>query len=207
MQKRKRIAWPLAGVALAGWMLYHRWQETFHTVRVESVVLDNVEGTPRQGKRVRVQSVFNAPPDVIWAKVTQPALLTYVASPLITFEQRDGAPLPKMWHEGDVLHANLLGLGCIPLGPHTIHIERIDAARREIQSRENGRIAEIWWHFISVADYAGGRTLYTDEIDIYAGPLTDIVAGFARFFYCYRQTRWRDVVQGAIPDDGIVSTV
>ena len=142
-----------------------------------------------------MQSVFDAPPDAVWAKVTTPALLTYVTHPVLGFQRQDGEPRPEIWAEGDALHLNLLGLGCIPLGPHTIHAEHIDAERREIRSRESGRMAEIWLHYIAVDDYPGGRTLYTDEIDIYAGPLTGVVAAFARFFYRYRQTRWQTVIR------------
>lgn len=57
-------------------------------------------------------------------------------------------------------------------------------------------MAQIWLHFIAITEHPGGRTLYTDEIDIYAGPLTCAVVAFARFFYRYRQTRWRMVVKG-----------
>ena len=185
-------------VILAAWLLYRRWQRSFHAVETEDVVVNDRTGTPRQGKRVRVQSVFDAPPDVVWAEVTKPALLAYVTSPLLTFKRQGGAPLPDLWHEGDSIHFNLFGLGFIPLGPHTVNIERIDVAAREIQSRESGRMAEVWWHYVAVEDYPGARTLYTDEIDIYAGPLTGVVASFARFFYRYRQTRWRSVVRGQV---------
>ncbi len=155
-------------------------------------------GTPRQGKRVRVQSIFDVPPEAVWPEVTKPALLTYVTYPLLTFKHQGGAPLPEMWHEGDSLCFDLFGLGFIPLGPHTINVERVDAATRAIQSRESGQMAEVWWHYIAVEDYPEGRTLYTDEIDIYAGAMTEVVACFARFFYEYRQTRWRRVLSGQV---------
>jgi hypothetical protein len=54
-------------------------------------------------------------------------------------------------------------------------------------------MAKIWRHTITLNDAPGGRTRYTDIIDIYAGPLTGAVAAFARVFYRYRQTRWRAV--------------
>jgi ligand-binding SRPBCC domain-containing protein len=195
MKRSGRTVATLTSLALAAWLLDRLWDRAFVVVETVPVKLTDTEGRLRPGKRVRVQSVFDAPPDAVWAKVTRPALLTYVTHPLLNFKQQNGEPLPEIWHEGDSLQVNLTGLGCIPLGPHTIRAERIDAERREIQSRESGRMAEIWWHFISVSDHSDGRTLYTDEIDIYAGPLTGVVAAFARFFYRYRQTRWQTVIR------------
>ena len=40
-------------------------------------------------------------------------------------------------------------------------------------------------------DPAGDRTRYSDRIEIDAGPLTPLVAGYAQLFYRYRQRRWR----------------
>jgi ligand-binding SRPBCC domain-containing protein len=199
VKTKKRIE--LLGVvtALVSWLLYRRWQQSFHAVGTEDVGVSDRTGTPRPGKRVWVQSVFDAPPDVVWAEVTKPALLAYVTSPLLTFKRQGGAPLPDLWREGDSINFNLFGLGVIPLGPHTVNMERIDTAAREIQSRESGQMAEVWWHYVAVEEYPGARTLYTDEIDIYAGPLTGVVACFARFFYRYRQTRWRRVLSGGEP--------
>jgi hypothetical protein len=199
VKTKKRIG--LLGVvtALVGWLLYRCWQQSFYAVEIEDVVVNDRTGTPRRGKRVRVQSVFDASPDMVWAEVTKPALLVYVTHPLLTFKRWGGEPLPEVWHEGDSIHFNLFSLGFIPLGPHTVNIERIDAAAREIQSRESGQMAEVWWHYVAVEEYPGARTLYTDEIDIYAGPLTGVVACFARFFYRYRQTRWRRVLSGGEP--------
>ena len=52
-----------------------------------------------------------------------------------------------------------------------------------------GIVAVTFW----VQDTGDGRTLYTDDVDIYAGPLTTAVAAFAYFFYRYRQTRWQQL--------------
>jgi hypothetical protein len=198
LETKKRKELLIVVTSLVVWLLYRRWQQSFHTVETEDVMVNDRTGTPRQGKRVRVQSIFDAPPEAVWAEVTKPALLAYVTSPLLTFKRQGGAPLPDLWREGDSINFNLFGLGFIPLGPHTVNIERINAAARVIQSREGGRMAEVWLHYIAVEDYPGGHALYTDEIDIYAGPLTGVVVCFAQFFYEYRQTRWRSVVRGQV---------
>jgi hypothetical protein len=83
----------------------------------------------------------------------------------------------------------------VPLGTHALTIERIDPAAREIQSREHDRLVHRWDHLIRVRATADGRTRYSDDIDIGAGPLTPLVWLFANFFYRHRQRKWRLVAK------------
>jgi hypothetical protein len=47
-------------------------------------------------------------------------------------------------------------------------------------------------HWITIAPGAAdGTTHYTDRVEIEAGLLTPLIAGFARVFYAHRQRRWR----------------
>lgn len=177
------------------YLLYRRWLASFHAVEVADVALCDRAGAPRAGKRVRVQSVFDAPPDAVWDRVTTPALLMRVTRPVLAFRPAGEAPLPETWSEGDTVALHLYALGLVSVGPHTVHVVRVDRGQREIWTEESGDAAEVWSHHITVAPHPGGRTLYTDEVDIYAGERTWFIAGFARLFYCYRQTRWRAVVQ------------
>lgn len=185
----------MTGAILTGWLLDRLWDRAFEIVETTPFTLHAGDGRAMPGRRVRVASIFEAPPEEVWAKVTTPALLSQVAYPLLVFRRQDGAPLPEVWREGEALHLDLFGLGCIPLGPHTIEVACIDAEGREIRSHESGRMAEIWRHTITIEEAPGGRTRYTDIIDIYAGPLTGAVAAFARVFYRYRQTRWQAVLR------------
>jgi ligand-binding SRPBCC domain-containing protein len=200
MEGLRRTLALFTGAVLIGWLLDRLWDRAFETVETAPVALHDEGEHAVRGRRVRVVSILNAPPTTVWAKVTTPALLATVAHPLLTFKRQDGAPLPEVWREGEALHLDLFGLGCIPLGAHMIEVARIDAEQREIRSRESGRIAEIWRHTITLNDAPGGRTRYTDIIDIYAGALTGAVAAFARFFYRYRQTRWRAVLRNRHAD-------
>src|SRR5205814_10309082 len=98
--------------------------------------------------------------------------------------------------------------GIIPLGTHTIFLERIDSEAREIQSRESEWLVRRWDHLIRVRPAADGQTLYSDEILIEAGWLTAFVWLFAHWFYRHRQRRWRRVArrlvaaESAIEPDG-----
>jgi hypothetical protein len=197
-QSNRKLTWlPPVLAVLSSLLLvwYLRWRRTFVAVEVEDVMVPDRQGTPRQGKRVRVQSIFDLAPQEVWQKVTTPALLVSVTHPVMTFRPVDGGPLPEDWQVGDSVDLKLYGLGFIPLGRHTISLERLDAGRREIQSRERGQLAETWLHLIRAEPYGDGQTLYTDEIDIYAGSFTGIITAFAVGFYCYRQTRWRRVIK------------
>jgi hypothetical protein len=85
--------------------------------------------------------------------------------------------------------------GIIPLGTHTIFLERIDPEAREIQSRESAFLVRRWDHLVRVRPAGYGQTLYSDEILIEAGWLTAFVWLFAQWFYRHRQRRWRRVAR------------
>lgn len=197
-QSSRRLTWlpPLMAVLSSLLLLWYlRWRKSFVTAEIENAIVPDRQGTPRQGKRVRVQSIFNLTPQDVWQKVTAPALLACVAYPVLTFRPIDGGPLPERWQVGDSVDLKLYGLGFIPLGRHTISLERLDAVRLEIQSQERGQMAETWRHLIRAEPHGDGQTLYTDEIDIYAGSFTGVITAFAIGFYCYRQTRWQRLIK------------
>jgi hypothetical protein len=195
MKSRKRILLiPTALSLTAGALILslRLWNKRFVSVEVEKIPVE-VQGEFRPGRRVTVQSIFNLPPQDAWQLVQTPRLLSQVARPVIMFTGQDGQPLPDAFTEGQTLHLQLRGLGVLPLGGHTIIIDKIDPARFEIQSTEHGQIAQTWRHFISIRPYGQVQTLYTDQVDLYAGEQTAAVAAFARLFYMYRQTRWHQL--------------
>jgi hypothetical protein len=80
----------------------------------------------------------------------------------------DPPQFPERWPEGATLHFRGYLFGIIPIGTHTIFIERIDPAARELQSREGGKLVRRWDHLVRVRPTGDGRTLYSDEILIEA---------------------------------------
>lgn len=144
--------------------------------------------------RVFVESVLPCAAELVWDEVRRPELLREVARPLITFAPVDAAAFPDRWTEGTV-RCRMYLFGVIPLGVHTIRLERIDGERREIQSREHDRLVRRWDHLVRVREEPGGQTRYSDEIDIEAGWLTRPVWLFAQWFYRHRQRRWRAVAR------------
>ena len=140
-------------------------------------------------KRVRVATELDAPPERVWETVKSPDTLRYVTRGLLGF--KGVGPIPERLGEGDVIRVKLRLFHLLPAGPHEIRIVRLDDERRRIETNESGRMAETWNHVIEVEPDRAGRTRYSDEIEIDAGAMTPLVAGYARLFYRYRQRRWR----------------
>ncbi len=145
--------------------------------------------------RVYVESVLDCSPDRAWSEVRTSRLLLEVIRPLLRFVPPQGASFPFEWEQSTTVRGRSYVLGLIPLGLHTIQYERVDADRREIQTREANRLVRRWDHLISIREISGERTLYSDEIDIAAGPMTWLMWLFAQCFYRHRQCRWKRVAR------------
>jgi hypothetical protein len=144
---------------------------------------------------VCVQSVFDCPPEQAWAALQTSALHREVIWPLMRFRSLDATEAPERWSQGDTFHFRIYLFGVVPLGKHTILIERMDPVAREIQSREHSALVRRWDHLIRLVPAPDGRTLYSDEVQISAGLLTPLVWAFAHWFYRHRQRRWRRIAR------------
>ncbi|MEM7641401.1 MAG: hypothetical protein AAF366_02615 [Pseudomonadota bacterium] len=135
-----------------------------------------------------------APPDRVWQEVQRPALLRFVAAPLIRFRAVDPSVWPDIWPEGPHVVSMWL-LGGLPLGRQVIDISRPATSGSERVLRDNGHSASIrrWDHHLVVAPEGEG-TLYTDRVEIDARWRTPVVAAFAKSFYAHRQRRWQALV-------------
>ena len=144
--------------------------------------------------RVYVKSILDCSPELVWDEVQTSALLVEVAWPLVRLVPTDPPELPRRWDRGRPVRLRSYLFGFIPLGTRTVAFDRIDAERREIETREHDPLIRRWDHTMRVWPI-GGRTLYSDDIEIEAGILTLPVVLFAHWFYRHRQRRWRTVVQ------------
>jgi ligand-binding SRPBCC domain-containing protein len=188
---RRLILLLLGSMALQ--MSLRRWAASFHTSSLTQAEVAGPDGR-RIGRRVVVQSVLDAPPDRVWALVKQPATFARVVSPLIGFTVAGGRPLPQAWRPNDTVTLNLRGFGLIPLGTHAITIHHFDEAARTAETREHGALTPIWNHTIRVQPHGDSQTLYTDQVDLDAGPLNPLAGPFALLLFQYRQTRWKSLV-------------
>jgi hypothetical protein len=192
MKKLRNLILLFSGITLAFWF-NRRWDKRFISSTITPVNIIDELGNPQTGRKVRVQSIFNAAPEIVWQAVQTPDLWQRVTYPLLTFTPPPGMEMPELWQLGDQATFQLKGFGLIPAGNHTIQLESIDHDQMVLRSKESGSIASVWNHSVFVEPHGEGRTLYTDEIDFFAGALTPFVAAFAYFFYRYRQTNWQKI--------------
>jgi hypothetical protein len=141
------------------------------------------------------ESILHCPAERVWAEVRKSALLGEVASPVLKFFPVDGTRLPDVWRPYRTLRLRLYAFSIIPLGMHSIFVERVDEAAREIRTREVDSLCRRWDHRIRVQDAGPGRTLYRDELLIDAGKFTLLVWLFASVFFRHRHRRWAVVAR------------
>ena len=145
--------------------------------------------------RISLSTVLNVAASVAFDQVKRPALLHYVAHPLIRFVPN--TPFPITWQEG-TYETEMYLFGLIPLGSQLIRIELPNRpADGSFRVRDNGRghLASTWDHWIFIEPTNEGQCRYTDKVTIRAGLLTPFVWLFALVFYAWRQYRWKQVVQ------------
>jgi hypothetical protein len=140
-----------------------------------------------------VESVLDCPPEKVWAEVQTPSLLREIIRPLMRIVPVDSARFPERWEQGATVRCQFCLFGMIPLGVHTLFLQRVDQTAREIQSRESDPLISRWDHLVRVRPTEDGRCLYSDEIEIEAGLLTMPVWAFANWFYRHLQRNWRRV--------------
>jgi ligand-binding SRPBCC domain-containing protein len=142
--------------------------------------------------RVRVSTLLDAPPERVWELVKRADTFLYVTRPFLGFTGVD--EWPETLEEGEGLEARLLAFGVLPMWRHHLMLVRLDDAAREVYTNEGGGPIRAWNHRITV-EPADGRSRYTDEIEIHAGPLTPLIWLYAALFFRYRQMRWRRLVR------------
>lgn len=167
---------------------------------------------------IEVSTILPVSPDRVWTMVNRPALLHYVAWPLLTFEAVDPPAFPDRWEERQY-HVRIKAFGLVPLGSQIIEIERsVDPETathgepvRRLRDNGRGTILRRWDHWITVEPAGtaaestdsgrgeGRATRYTDRVDVDAGVLTPLAGGLARVFYAHRQRRWHRLLA---EDDG-----
>jgi hypothetical protein len=135
----------------------------------------------------RVSTSLDAAPSFVWEAVKRLDTFRYVTRGVLGFRV---AGDPGELRKGMVVRGRLLFFHAIPAWMHEIRVLEVDESRMEILTSEGGGPVSNWGHRITVAP-AGGRTRYTDEIEIDAGAITPLVWAYAHVFYRYRQARWR----------------
>jgi hypothetical protein len=145
---------------------------------------------------VQLSTRLDCSPDEAWARVHTSALLLHVAAPLIRFTPKGDARFPATSVPGEY-RAWMWLFGFIPVGWQAVVISESapQGDARFIRDNGYGPLIQRWDHWITIAPGENGTTHYTDRVEISAGLLTPLIAGFARVFYAHRQRRWRRLAQ------------
>jgi hypothetical protein len=146
--------------------------------------------------RAFVQTKLPCAAEQAWDRVQTLSLLCEVCWPLITLRPGAGeAAIPERWEPGATVSLRPRLFGLIPIGTRVLHWEKVDAATREMQTREYDPLIRRWDHRIQVEPTGPNSCRYTDDVEINAGALTFPVWLFAQLFYRHRQRRWKRVAK------------
>ena len=143
--------------------------------------------------RLVVATTIPARAEQVREHVMTSRLMAHVSWPLTLFSPLSPSELPEEWGAGDY-RVRMRSLWVVPLGEQTISISFPPGTNGEFVMRDNGhgQLVSRWDHVIRLRPSAdGGATLYRDEVEVGAGPLTVPVWAWANCLYRWRQYRWR----------------
>ena len=162
--------------------------------KIEKIQLIDRKGKPRIGRKITVTSSFVSSTENIWNRLLNVSTLIEICKPKMTFKSYDGKTLKK-WELQRSYLFKLFVYGFVPLGQHEIVLKRIDRESNVILSNEHNKIVRVWNHLIKLESVETEKTIYTDEVELYAGIFTYFVALWSISFYKHRQKKWRKIVE------------
>ena len=142
-------------------------------------------------------SVFPAPKEVVFSRLKERKTLQYVAAPFATFSPLNGAE-NLTWKKNCEYGFRFKLFGLLPLGRHTIRVVEFDETSYDIYTNERNTHVPLWNHRITLKTVEAGKTLYTDEVEIYAGWKTPFVYLWAKSFYGHRHRKWIRLLQNSM---------
>lgn len=141
-------------------------------------------------------SIFAAPAETVFYHLQQLKTLQYIAFPYATF-----IPIGKVlekWEPDSVSSYKFRLFGIIPLGVHTIRVERFSIGNG-IYTHEGNRLVPVWNHEIILEPITGSQCRYTDRVTILAGWKTPFIYLWAKCFYAHRQRKWKTIINNLNP--------
>ncbi|MDO4702463.1 hypothetical protein [Tannerella sp.] len=143
--------------------------------------------------RLRIASHIGMDVERAWELLKTSALLKFITKGKVTFKPI-GGKFPELWTQGSTVKTKMLLYGWLPFGGvHTLYFERIDEQQKVLATQESDAVCKVWNHSIFIEKAENNSIRYTDEIIIYAGIFSKIVALWAKQFYIYRQKRWKKI--------------
>ncbi len=164
---------------------------------MEKIKLTDRKGKLRTGRKITVTSMLDTSADKIWNHLLNISTLIEICKPKMTFKSYR-MEMPGKWELQKIYLFKLFGYGFIPIGKHEIVLERIDREKNEILSREHNKIVTVWNHLIILEPTEANKTIYTDEVVLYAGIFTYFAALWSISFYRHRQRKWNKIANKLI---------
>jgi hypothetical protein len=149
--------------------------------------------------RVRRSCLLPCTVERLVSELTRPALLDYLSWPMLVFDPVEPSEALERWSL-EKYRFRLLIAGRIFIGEHVINVQRTvqhleDVSTDPVVWHDAGYsdLIRVWDHKIVLEDFLG-MTRYTDDVGIYAGPLTVPAWLFAMVLYLHRQRRLNRLV-------------
>jgi hypothetical protein len=142
-------------------------------------------------KIITVSSTFQHNVDIFFEneliKVNTLKIIAPLAKARFVLENTDS----PLWQEGFKYELSIRPFGLINIwGIHHIKVLSINQSQKTIITRERNAICKIWEHTLTFKKINGSETVYTDEVILYAGGLTAILAKFLAYSYKKRHQNW-----------------
>lgn len=151
-------------------------------------------------RTIHIETTLPAGADRVWSAMKNPSTMLYVLRGIAGFPALAGRTDPI--EEGEKGRGWLLAFHVLPLSRHTIEVLSVDQSTRSIRTHEYGGVLRRWDHTLHVEALGDDRSVYSDTVEIDAGPLTNAVARLAESIYRYRQRRWHRLVNKHLRPEG-----
>lgn len=147
------------------------------------------------GRKIMVSSVLPMSIETAWAKLQESKTLEFVAKNRVIFEPV-GEGFSERWEIGKTYQTKMKFYGLLPsAGIHHIFFESKDEENFIIKTKEKGDSIKVWNHTMYLKAIDKHQTEYTDEIVIYNGFTTALMALWTRNYYKHRHRRWLELIR------------
>jgi hypothetical protein len=136
--------------------------------------------------RIQITASYDQDADACFADAIRFDELQDAMRGLATY---DGFAPGAVAEAGETYVVDITLFGLFPVTAHTMYVEQLDSAARELQSRERHKGVTAWDHHLSVQPDGNGGCMWTDTVEIAAGWQTPMVARFAAYTYRYRHRK------------------
>jgi hypothetical protein len=142
-------------------------------------------------KTVSISSFFNHHTDKFFAQELIKKNTAIIVRPLAKIYFLKENNNSECWEEGFDYELLIKPFGLINIwGVHHINVISLNKTKTEIITIEKNNICKVWNHKLTFKKVGECQTEYTDEVTLYAGWLTPILAHFLIYSYKKRHQNW-----------------